>query len=83
MKVTVDETWGGALVTASLSHLAASTPPQALLTTSFFSEWTTPHIAEPPPRKDDQGLGYAPTTPGLGVEVNAALLGDPVAVVAA
>jgi cis-L-3-hydroxyproline dehydratase len=81
MKITVDETWGGGLVTASLSHLAASTPPQALLTTSFFSEWTFPDIADPPLRKNAQGLGYAPTTPGLGVDVDAAILGEPISAV--
>ncbi|WP_440708956.1 mandelate racemase/muconate lactonizing enzyme family protein [Herbiconiux sp. YIM B11900] len=77
MMVTIDETWGGALVTAMLSHLAASTPANALLTTSFFSEWTTPDIAQPP-RKNAQGLGQSPTGPGLGVQVDEALLGQPV-----
>lgn len=77
MMVTIDETWGGSLVTAALSHLAASTKPDSLLATTFFTEFTTPFIADAPRRRPD-GSGAAPSGPGLGIEVDEAALGKPV-----
>lgn len=77
MMVTVDDTWGGSLITAALSHLAASTRPDNLLATTFFTEFTTPFIADAPRRRSD-GTGVAPSGPGLGIQVDEAGLGKPV-----
>lgn len=77
MMVTIDDTWGGALTTAALSHLAVTTKPRSLLATSFFTEWTTPFVANGPRRRSD-GSGVAPEGPGLGVQIEAAVLGAPV-----
>ena len=77
MMVTIDDTWGGAVTSAALAHLAVSTRPDALLATTFFTEFATPLIAEVPHRQPD-GCGTAPTGPGLGVEVHETYLGDAV-----
>jgi len=76
LKVTIEDTWGGDLTTAAVSHLAASTAPDTLFTVSFMNDWVNEHIAGYQPRSRN-GLGSAPTTPGLGVEVDVERLGAP------
>lgn len=82
MMIAVDETWGGAIVSAALSHLGASTRPNALLCTCFFTEFTAPLVANGPRMRAD-GTGSAPAGPGLGIEVDEDRLGEPIAKVAA
>ena len=74
--VTIEDTWGGDLVTAAVSHLAASTREQNLFTVSFMNDWTNEHVAGYEPRSAN-GRGSAPTGPGLGVDVDLAALGAP------
>lgn len=76
LRVTIEDTWGGDLVTAAVSHLAASTPAETLFTVSFMNDWTNEHVAGHEPRSR-LGLGSAPTMPGLGVEVDMDQLGTP------
>jgi L-alanine-DL-glutamate epimerase-like enolase superfamily enzyme len=74
--LTIEDTWGGDLVTAAVAHLAASTRPEALFTVSFMNDWTNEHVAGHRPRSE-RGRGSAPAAPGLGVEVDEELLGEP------
>jgi L-alanine-DL-glutamate epimerase-like enolase superfamily enzyme len=74
--VTIEDTWGGDVTTAAVSHLAASTSPGALFTVSFMNDWSHEHIAGYQPRSDS-GRGRAPLGPGLGIDVERALLGEP------
>jgi L-alanine-DL-glutamate epimerase-like enolase superfamily enzyme len=74
--LTIEDTWGGDLVTAAVAHLAASTPPDALFTVSFMNDWTNEHVAGYQPRSTS-GFGAAPMGPGLGVEVDVDALGEP------
>ncbi len=76
LRVTIEDTWGGDLVTAAVSHLAASTSAEQVLTVSFMNDWTNEHIADYQPRSVN-GVGAAPTGPGLGVEVDIDRLGKP------
>ena len=76
LMVSVEDMWGGDLITAAVSHLAASTRPESLLMTSFMNDWTDGHIAGYRPRSVN-GRGSAPTAPGLGIEVDTSLLGQP------
>lgn len=76
LMVSVEDTWGGDVITAAVSHLAASTRPESLFNVSFFNDWTDGHVAGYAPRSVE-GRGSAPTGPGLGIEVDAAALGDP------
>jgi cis-L-3-hydroxyproline dehydratase len=76
ISVTIEDTWGGDLVTAAVSHLAASTREQNLFTVSFMNDWTNEHVAGYRPRSA-AGRGSAPAGPGLGVTVDLAALGPP------
>lgn len=76
LRVTIEDTWGGDLVTAAVSHLAASTAKDQVLTVSFMNDWNNEHIAGYQPRSS-QGVGSAPSSPGLGVEVDRSMLGQP------
>jgi L-alanine-DL-glutamate epimerase-like enolase superfamily enzyme len=76
LRLTIEDTWGGDLVTAAVSHLAASTSAGALFTVSFMNDWTNEHVAGYEPRSA-QGVGHAPGGPGLGVDVDVELFGEP------
>jgi cis-L-3-hydroxyproline dehydratase len=80
LRVTIEDTWGGDVTTAAVAHLAASTRPEHLLTVSFMNDWTNEHVAGYEPRSAG-GVGAPPTGPGLGIEVDLEMLGDPLFVV--
>jgi L-alanine-DL-glutamate epimerase-like enolase superfamily enzyme len=82
LRLTIEDSWGGDLVTAAVSHLAASTSESALFSVSFMNDWTNEHIAGHQPRSRN-GIGAAPSTPGLGVEVDIEMLGEPLFVAVA
>ena len=73
LRVTVEDTWGGDLVSAAVSHLAASTKADQIITVSFMNDWTNEHICGYQPRSNN-GTGSAPDGPGLGVEVDTSCL---------
>ncbi|MGC9538935.1 mandelate racemase/muconate lactonizing enzyme family protein [Streptomyces sp. UG1] len=68
MMVSVEDTWGGDIVSAAVSHLAASTKPENFQNASFMNDWTDGHVAGHQPRSH-RGRGAAPTGPGLGITV--------------
>ncbi|MBX3091659.1 MAG: mandelate racemase/muconate lactonizing enzyme family protein [Cryobacterium sp.] len=70
MMVSVEDTWGGDIVTATVSHVAASTRPENFQNASFMNDWTDGHVAGYQPRSI-AGRGSAPTGPGLGIDVSA------------
>jgi L-alanine-DL-glutamate epimerase-like enolase superfamily enzyme len=74
--VSIEDSWGGDIITAAVSHIAASTRPESLLMTSFFNDWTDGHVAGHRPRSST-GRGSAPTGPGLGIDVDAGMFGEP------
>jgi len=74
--LTIEDSWGGDVATAAVSHLAASTPPELLFTTSFFNDWTNEHVAGHRPRSVE-GFGASPDGAGLGIEVDVERLGEP------
>lgn len=76
LMVSVEDSWGGDIVTAAVSQLAASTRPENFQNASFMNDWTDGHVAGYAPRSVN-GRGSAPTGPGLGIEVSADGL-DPV-----
>jgi cis-L-3-hydroxyproline dehydratase len=81
LSVSLEDMWGGDVITAAVSHLAASTSPDHLMFVSFFNDWTDGHVAGHEPRSAN-GRGRAPAAAGLGIEVDAARLGEPVFVAA-
>jgi cis-L-3-hydroxyproline dehydratase len=76
IRLTIEDSWGGDLVTAAVAHLAAGTPPDALFAVSSMNDWTLEHIAGYEPRSRG-GRGPVPGGPGLGIEVDVSSLGDP------
>jgi L-alanine-DL-glutamate epimerase-like enolase superfamily enzyme len=77
LRLTIEDSWGGDIVTAAVAHLAASTNPEALFSVSFMNDWTVEKVAAPRPRSD-KGIGRAPNGPGLGIDVDVERLGRPV-----
>ena len=77
--MTLEDTWGGDIVTAAIAHLAHSTPPEFLFTATDFNSYVTVSIASDAPQRV-LGRMAAPTAPGLGVTPRAEVLGEPVLV---
>ncbi len=75
--MTIEDSWGGDIITAAISHLAHSTPTQYLFTATDFNSYVTVSIAEGAPQRVN-GRMSAPTKPGLGVEPRMEVLGEPV-----
>ena len=74
LTLTIEDSWGGDIVTAAVSHLAAGVPPASLFAASFMNDWTLEHVAGYQPRSRN-GKGPVPTGPGLGIEVDMDRLG--------
>jgi len=74
--MTIEDSWGGDVVTAAIAHLAQSTPPELLFTTTDFNSYVTVRIADGAPRRE-QGRMAAGTMPGLGVTPLPDVLGAP------
>jgi cis-L-3-hydroxyproline dehydratase len=75
--MTLEDSWGGDIVTAAIAHLAHSTPPEFLLTATDFNSYVTVSIADGAPQRRD-GRMAAATTPGLGITPKWDVLGKPV-----
>ena len=82
IRLMIEDSWGGDVVTAAVAHLAAGEPPEALFAVSFMNDWTMEHIAGYQPRSSN-GMGPVPDDPGLGIEVDVAGLGEPLFTVVA
>jgi cis-L-3-hydroxyproline dehydratase len=78
--MTIEDTWGGDIVTAAISHLAHSTPTELLFTSTDFNSYVTKSIADGAPQRDN-GRMKASTEPGLGITPKEEALGEPVFVV--
>jgi len=75
--MTIEDTWGGDIVTAAIAHLAHSTPPELLFTTTDFNSYVTVSTAEGAPQRS-HGRMAAATLPGLGIQPRLEVLGEPV-----
>lgn len=65
--MTIEDSWGGDIVTAAIAHLAHSTPEQNRFTSTDFNSYVTVSIADGAPKREN-GVMRASNTPGLGVE---------------
>ena len=77
--MTVEDVWGCEIVTAALGHLAISTPAAALLNTTDLQSYNTVHLGEPS-AYEVGGRLHVTDAPGLGIEPDGGVLGEPVAV---
>lgn len=75
--MTLEDSWGGDIITAAIAHLAHSTPTDFLFTSTDFNSYVTQSIASGAPQRIN-GRMAAPTAPGLGIEPKFDVLGDPV-----
>ena len=78
--VTLEDSWGGDVVTAAISHLAHSTPPELLFTSTDFNSYVTVSTATGAPQRVN-GRMSASAAPGLGVTPRMEVLGSPVVIV--
>ena len=63
--MTLEDSWGGDLVTAAIAHLAHSTPTEFLFSSTDFNSYVTRSLADGAPQRKNGRLA-APLTPGLG-----------------
>ena len=64
--MTIEDSWGGDIVTAAIAHLAHSTPTEFLFTSTDFNSYVTKSIAAGAPQRVN-GRMAASVAPGLGV----------------
>ena len=74
--MTIEDTWGGDIVTSAIAHLAHSTPPHLLFTTTDFNSYVTVSTAEGAPQRKNGRLSSS-LAPGLGIEPRMDVLGKP------
>ena len=75
--MTLEDSWGGDIATAAIAHLAQSTPPEFLFTTTDFNSYVTVSTAEGAPKRVN-GRMAASKFPGLGIRPKLEALGKPV-----
>ncbi|MGB7321773.1 MAG: cis-3-hydroxy-L-proline dehydratase [Albidovulum sp.] len=75
--MTIEDTWGGDITTATIAHLARSTPAEFTFSATDFNSYGTVDIAKGAPKRvngrmtasDRPGLGIAPIFDALGAPV--------------
>jgi L-alanine-DL-glutamate epimerase-like enolase superfamily enzyme len=79
--MTIEDSWGGDIVTAAIAHLAHSTPARFRFSATDFNSYVTVRNATGAPERQN-GRIAASERPGLGIEPNIDVLGDPIVVYA-
>lgn len=77
LAITLEDCWGGDIVTAAIAHLAQGIPAELHMASTDFASYTTRSIAEGTPQRDG-GVMRAGNAPGLGITPRFDVLGDPV-----
>ena len=75
--MTIEDTWGGDIITAAIAHLAHSTPERFLFSATDFNSYVTVAFAEGAPQRKHGRLA-ASREPGLGVRPMMEVLGKAV-----
>jgi len=75
--MTIEDSWGGDIITAAIAHLAHSTPERYRFTATDFNSYVTHHIASGTPDRKD-GKMKASMSYGLGITINDQALPKPV-----
>jgi L-alanine-DL-glutamate epimerase-like enolase superfamily enzyme len=75
--MTIEDSWGGDITTAAISHLVGSTRPEFYFSSTDFNSYNDLHLAEDAPQRKEGRL-EVPSKPGLGIQVNEKVLGKPV-----
>ena len=75
--MTIEDSWGGDIITAAIAHLAHSTPAELLFSSTDFNSYVTVSTADGAPQRENGRL-RASDQPGLGIVPRTEVLGDPV-----
>ena len=75
--MTIEDTWGGDIITAAIAHLSHSTPADLLFSATDFNSYVTVSFADGAPQRSNGRLA-ASREPGLGVRPRMDVLGKPV-----
>ncbi|WP_114285144.1 cis-3-hydroxy-L-proline dehydratase [Candidatus Halocynthiibacter alkanivorans] len=75
--MTIEDTWGGDITTATIAHLARSTPEEFCFSATDFNSYGTVKIADGAPKRVN-GKMTASDRPGLGIDPDFDVLGDAV-----
>lgn len=78
--MTLEDSWGSDIITSAIAHLAHSTPPEFLFTTTDFNSYVTVSTADDAPKRVN-GRMAASTAPGLGIKPKMDVLGSPIFVI--
>ena len=76
--MTIEDSWGGDIITAAIAHLAHSTPERMRFSSTDFNSYVTAQTATGSPKREN-GHMKAGTEPGLGITPDFDSLGAPVA----
>jgi L-alanine-DL-glutamate epimerase-like enolase superfamily enzyme len=76
--MTIEDSWGGDIITAAIAHLAHSTPEPLRFSATDFNSYVTVQNATGAPQRVNGNM-VASDEPGLGIEPNMDALGKPVA----
>ena len=79
--MTLEDSWGGDIATAAIAHLAHSTPPEFLFSTTDFNSYVSVSTADGAPQRVN-GRMASSKSPGLGVNPKMGVLGKPVVAIA-
>ncbi|MBL10609.1 MAG: mandelate racemase [Acidiferrobacteraceae bacterium] len=77
--MTIEDSWGGDIITAAIAHLAHSTPEEFRFSSTDFNSYSPISNAFGAPVRDN-GMMTASDKPGLGVTLNKDIVGEPVAI---
>jgi cis-L-3-hydroxyproline dehydratase len=77
LAMTIEDSGGGDIVTAAVTHASCSVTPRLLLAGYLPSEMVKERIACGTPVAE-HGVAVLPSGPGLGIEVDREMLGSPV-----
>ncbi len=73
--MTIEDSWGGDIITAAIAHLAHSTPEEMRFTSTDFNSYVTVSNATGAPQREN-GVMKASIEPGLGIEPRMEVLGE-------
>jgi len=76
--MTIEDSWGGDIITAAIAHLAHSTPESLRFSATDFNSYVTVRNATGAPQRVS-GSMVASDDPGLGISPDMDVLGRPVA----
>ena len=75
--MTIEDSWGGDIATAAISHLAHSTPEKFRFSSTDFNSYNTLSYSKGSPQRKN-GSFIASDNYGLGLTINEKKIGKPI-----